>query len=240
MQTRIYHPSPLKSHDEVTLTAQASNHCTKVLRLKPGQTIELFCGDGSVYPAEILSTGKSTCVKTMEAIQTNNESPLNLHLGQGLARHDRMDWIIQKAVECGVQSITPLISDKSIVKFKPDRLDHKMNHWQQIIVSACEQSGRTHLPLLHTPQKLNHWVEQPFAGHSIVFHPTAQDPIHPLSPSPTTVRVLLGPESGLSDTEIQLAQRHHFSMHHLGPRILRTETATIVALACLQSHFGDF
>lgn len=240
MQPRIYHPSPLNAQLEVTLTAQASNHCAKVLRLKPGQSIELFCGDGFVYPAKLISIGKSVLAKTDQAIPLSSESPVEIHLGQGLARHDRMDWIIQKAVECGVTSITPLITEKSIVKIKTDRLQHKLTHWQHIMIAACEQSGRTQIPSLHSPMPIQSWIEQPFKGQSVVFHPNADHSIKSINSRPSSLRVLLGPESGLSLFEVQQAQKTDFIMCHLGPRILRTETATIAALATLQAQFGDF
>jgi len=236
---RIYHPSALTLNQEVTLSPRATQHCLKVLRLKSDHEITLFCGDDKCYKAKLLVIDKVAKAVIFNKEDTSKESPLKLHLGQGLARGDRMDWIIQKAVECGVSEITPLIMEKSVIKIKNDRLSNKMEHWQNIIISACEQSGRNTLPTLHSPIKLQEWLAKPFAGATIVFSQLATSSIKSLDIQKSNIRVLLGPESGFSPSEEHLVNKLFLPTCHLGPRILRTETATVAALSALQSHFGD-
>lgn len=240
MIPRIYHPHPLKESGTFSLGPKASQHCLRVLRLKSGDHVTLFCGDGHSYNGTLLDSKKEATVHIHSKSALSVESPVHIHLGQGLARHDRMDWIIQKAVECGVQEITPLIMTKSIVKFKEDRLEHKLDHWQQIVIAACEQSGRNTLPLLHEPVAFQNWVSQSNEATKILFQPGAKQSVKDIQSTTKSIQVLLGPESGLHDREIQAAHQHHFVDCHLGPRVLRTETATVAALTMIQAFFGDF
>lgn len=224
---------------KVELDKRATNHCLKVLRLRSDHPIELFCGDGYVYQAHLIVAGKQAFAQISQKQLESRESPLHIHLGQGLARNDRMDWIIQKAVECGVNEVTPLITEKSLIKIKEDRLDHKLEHWQNIIISACEQSGRNVIPKLNPPQRIDSWLAEAFEGPTICFDPTAQESLKSLAPS-SQIRVLLGPESGFSPMEIKLVQNSQVNLCHLGARVLRTETATVASLVALQTMFGDF
>ncbi len=237
MQTRIYHPSSLNEGETIELTPNASNHCTKVLRLRVGSAIVVFNGNGMIYEGQILNLGKKVNVEIQSGRTESVESPLEIHLAQGLARHDRMDWIIQKAVECGASSITPLKTQQSIVKMKADRLEHKMQHWGQIIISACEQSGRNVLPTLHEPKTLEQWFAQSTLP-TLMCHPEADTKLREIEAS-GAYNLLLGPESGFSDNEVKIALAHQSKLISLGPRILRTETATISALSALQALFGD-
>lgn len=235
---RIYHPQELSLNTQVTLSVTAAQHCIKVLRLRTNDLVILFHGDGLSFKSILKVDGKKAFATPIELIEQDVESPLKIHLGQGLARNDRMDWIIQKAVECGVTEITPLMMDKSLVKIKQDRLTQKQAHWQSIITSACEQSGRNTIPLIHPPQRLDEWLSRPFEGSTIVFDPRSKTSVKNLQPA-SNIKVLLGPEGGFSSPEEHLVNKHSILSCHLGPRILRTETATIAALTSLQTHFGD-
>ncbi len=240
MITRIYYSNPISLHDNITLDKKAAQHCINVLRLKSGQTIEIFCGDNHVYGATVHIEGKHlTAVVTSKTFKSV-ESNIHIHLGQGLARNDRMDWIIQKAVECGVNEITPLITQNSLIKLKEDRLENKLSHWQKIIIAACEQSGRNTIPILHAPQTLETWINQPFKGATICFNPHADKSLKQINPLEQSIKVILGPESGFSEPEIKLIGSLNIHICHLGQRILRTETATIASLAAIQSNFGDY
>jgi 16S rRNA (uracil1498-N3)-methyltransferase len=165
------------------------------------------------------------------------ESPLHVHIGQGLSRGERMDWAIQKATELGVAEITPIVSSRCEVRLKDERTDKRMSHWRQVAISACEQCGRSVLPLIHPPLVLEDWLKQSSAELKLVLHPVAE----PLTShrKPQSLAFLIGPEGGLSDNEVALAQSAGFQPARLGPRVLRTETAPIVALAVAQHLWGD-
>ena len=156
---------------------------------------------------------------------------LKIHLGQGISRGDRMDYAIQKAVELGVHEITPVITQFSQLKADEKQIAKKLLHWEGIIIAAAEQSGRCVIPTLHPPRPFAQWMAQP-AEHKFICHPTAQ--AHHLKKETQSVRVAIGPEGGFHENEVQLAQTHQASVLSLGPRILRTETATVVALTLLQ------
>lgn len=235
---RIYHPTPLQPNTKVELSTRATNHCLKVLRLRQDHLIDLFCSDGYTYPSTLDIDKKRAFAHIHDKVFVENESPLKIHLGQGLARNDRMDWIIQKAVECGVNEFTPLICEKSLVKLKDDRLDKKIQHWQNIVIAACEQSGRNILPRLNPPQKLDAWLSTNDKETLVCFVPNAQKSVKDIEPN-LDAKVLLGPESGFSPKEMQRIEQQALCCH-LGPRVLRTETATVAAIVAMQTTFGDF
>jgi len=178
-----------------------------------------------------------------EYIPTDIESPLKIHLIQSIVRADKMDFIMQKATELGVDAITPILSTHCIVKLdKLDKkaIDKKMQHWSNIIISAAQQCGRTRLPVLHIPELFSVYINTPFEGNNIIFEPRAQQSIHRLPAHPNKkMRILLGPESGFTENELQLARDNQFESYSLGPRILRAETASLSALAVLQVLYGD-
>lgn len=238
MPTRVYTPSPLSPDSRVELEIKSANHCLKVLRLREDAPLVLFNGDGSEYQAALKLDGKRAFAQIHGKQTIQNESPLRLHLGQGLARNDRMDWIVQKAVECGVHEFTPLICEKSLVKLKTDRLDNKIAHWQSIIQSACEQSGRNILPTLNDPVRLEDWLHN-VQGPTVCFAPNAPQGIKSISKT-AQLNVLLGPESGFSANEMNVIGKSVAHLCHLGPRVLRTETATVAALSAVQTVLGDF
>ena len=180
---------------------------------------------------------KSVRVELRESIAGLSESPLRIHLGQGLSRGERMDWAIQKATELGVSAITPIVSSRCEVRLKDERADKRMAHWRQVALSACEQCGRSVLPLINPPQELDTWLQQIEADLKLVLHPVAA----PLQShdKPNSLAFLIGPEGGLSDAEVDQAKAAGFHSARLGPRVLRTETAPVVALSVAQQLWGD-
>jgi len=236
--SRFYVSSELTVDSTLELSKEVSGHIHRVLRLKVDNEIQLFNGDGSNYQASIISTGKTVSVNIQSSISGKNESTLAIHLGQAISRGEKMDFTLQKAVELGVQTITPLISERVQFRFDEKRIKRKMSHWQKIIESACEQSGRTQIPQLNQPLELQKWLtlnDQP----GLLFEPNATARLVEIEPT-SAVRLLVGPEGGLSDNEIQTAlENTSFKAISLGPRILRTETAALAAISILQSTFGD-
>jgi 16S rRNA (uracil1498-N3)-methyltransferase len=181
---------------------------------------------------------KSVQVELREQFAGLAESPLRIHLGQGLSRGERMDWAIQKATELGVAHITPIVSERCEVRLKDERADKRLAHWQQIAISACEQCGRSVLPAIHPPMLLGDWLARTEAELKLVLHPVAE----PLASHvrPATLAFLIGPEGGLSEAEVAEAQRAGYQAARLGPRVLRTETAPVAALSVAQQLWGDF
>lgn len=236
---RIYHPDPLTTNTTVSLTATASAHVARVLRLKKGAELTLFNGHGGEFDAVIDDVEKQQVYATVSCYHDiNRESPLYLHLGQGISRGEKMDYTIQKAVELGVQEITPLFTERSEVRLDKERSVKRLRHWQAIIISACEQSGRTDIPVIHEPCELKMWLAEQTQSLKLMFHPIATTTLKQLTPA-KSIRVVIGPEGGFSDREIAFATTQNFAALQLGPRILRTETAAVVALCALQCQWGD-
>lgn len=239
---RIYEPQPLSIHAQLDLNEDAANHVGRVLRLNVGDQIWLFNGEGdNQYLATIVqSTKKSVQVDIVEHQETANESPLKIHLGQAISRGDRMDFVIQKSVELGVDAITPLFSERCGVKLSGERLDKKRQQWQKIAIAACEQSGRNQVPMIHQPIALNDWINQQDDAVKLTLHPRASYRINTLpEPKVKAIRLLIGPEGGFTDDEVNLSEQAGFIETLLGPRILRTETAALTAITALQCRFGD-
>lgn len=236
---RIYEPQPLQAGADITLGEVASQHLGKVLRMQPGDSIVLFNGEGQEFPATIAAVSKkSVSVRLEQGLSPATESPLRVHLGQCLSKGDRMDYAVQKATELGVTAITPLFSERSEVKLPADRAEKRQRHWQQIAISACEQSYRTQVPDLVMPANLSEWLNTVEADLKLVLDPRGAEPLD-TQLTPQSVAMLIGPEGGLSDAEVEMAVNAGFKPIVLGPRILRTETAPVVALTLLQSVWGD-
>ncbi len=239
--TRVFTDQPLATHTRVALGRDAARHLVTVLRLGPGDPVILFNGEGGDYPAEILeATSKEVSVHTGERAEGAPESPLITRLGIGLSRGDRFDWVLQKTTELGVTEITPLYTERTEVKLKGDREAKKMRHWQQVIISACEQCGRTRLPELHRPQSLTDWLTTDTDLKLLLHHRSDTHTARLQQATPGSVAFLVGPEGGLSDEEIELAADRDFQALALGPRVFRTETAPVAALSVFQAWWGDF
>ncbi|MCL1119694.1 16S rRNA (uracil(1498)-N(3))-methyltransferase [Shewanella seohaensis] len=237
---RIYQPQPLAVNQQLNLDEDGAAHIGKVLRMGSGEHISLFNGDGNDYLAEIVDAGKkSVTVKVLSSEANPSESPLNLHLGQVISRGDRMEFTIQKSVELGVNTITPLFSDRCGVKLTGERLEKKIQQWQKIVISACEQSGRSQVPIVRPAMELQEWCSEPTSALKLNLHPRAPHGINGLDLSHTRVRLLIGPEGGLSAEEIAMTETYQFTDVLLGPRVLRTETASLTAITALQLRFGD-
>lgn len=237
---RIYQPQPLAINQQLNLDEDGAAHIGKVLRMGSGEHISLFNGDGNDYLAEIVDAGKkSVTVKVLSCEANPSESPLNLHLGQVISRGDRMEFTIQKSVELGVNTITPLFSDRCGVKLTGERLEKKIQQWQKIVISACEQSGRSQVPIVRPAMDLQEWCSEPTSALKLNLHPRAAHGINGLDLSHTRVRLLIGPEGGLSAEEIAMTETYQFTDVLLGPRVLRTETASLTAITALQLRFGD-
>ncbi|MDV5247679.1 16S rRNA (uracil(1498)-N(3))-methyltransferase [Shewanella xiamenensis] len=237
---RIYQPQPLAVNQQLNLDEDGAAHIGKVLRMGSGEQISLFNGDGHDYLAEIVDAGKkSVTVKVLSCEANPSESPLNLHLGQVISRGDRMEFTIQKSVELGVNTITPLFSARCGVKLTGERLEKKIQQWQKIVISACEQSGRSQVPIVRPAMELQQWCSEPTSALKLNLHPRAAHGINGLDLSHTRVRLLIGPEGGLSAEEIAMTETYQFTDVLLGPRVLRTETASLTAITALQLRFGD-
>ena len=239
---RFHYPGNLGNGSEVKLPAEAAHHAVRVLRLVAGDPIALFDGRGGEFEARITRIDRGeVSVKTGAHRAVERESGLNIQLVQGLSSGDRMDITLQKAVELGVTTIQPVSTERSVVKLKDERAQRRLEHWQNLVISACEQSGRNRvpevLPLLDFPS----WLAQlPMAAEvRVLLSPSARMQLKEL-PVPTDMTLLIGPEGGLSAVEMQLAQSRGFQPVRLGPRILRTETAALAALSAIQTLWGDF
>lgn len=236
---RIHHPQPLGEGEIVHLESGAAQHVARVLRLGVGAELILFDGSGGHYLAAIIAVDKRHVeVRLGKQHQTHNTSPLRITLAQGISKGERMDFTIQKAVELGVQRIVALDTERSVVRLKGERLERKHQHWQGIIISACEQSGRDVPPELLPSRGLPCWLRDETEGTRLLLDPYAEQGIAGLTPS-TEITLLIGPEGGLSEQERQAAQDAGYQGVRLGPRVLRTETASLAAVAILQSHWGD-
>lgn len=237
---RIYQESTLVVGQSVALDDEAAGHVGRVLRMSSGEQVSLFNGDGHDYLAEIISASKKNVeVKVLSSEENNSESPLNLHLGQVISRGDRMDFTIQKSVELGVNTITPLFSERCGVKLTGERLEKKIQQWQKIVISACEQSGRSVVPVVRPAMQLADWCAEPSDAVKLNLHPRASHGVNGLTLPNNRVRLVIGPEGGLSAPEIAMTEEHQFTDVLLGPRVLRTETAALTTISALQLKFGD-
>jgi 16S rRNA (uracil1498-N3)-methyltransferase len=239
----IYTESLLSTNSEVELDANAAQHIAKVLRMKKGFKLKLFNGDGFYYDAELTEVDRrSVRAAITERSSCETESKLETHLAIVVSRGDRMDYAIQKATELGINSILPLTSERCEVKLSDEREDKRLKRWQQVAISACEQCGRARVPTIHAIQTLEEFISDPQINASlklVLHHRDTQD-LSSISPPPTSVCMLIGPEGGLTSDEIDAARNRGFKACTLGPRVFRTETAPVAALSVLQWLWGDF
>ncbi|MFK3663201.1 16S rRNA (uracil(1498)-N(3))-methyltransferase [Scandinavium sp. NPDC088450] len=237
---RIYHPEPVTAGHEIALSDDAANHVGRVLRMGKGQAIQLFDGSNQVFEAEITQADKkSVRVNVLSAQLDDRESPLHIHLGQVMSRGEKMEFTIQKSIELGVSLITPLFSERCGVKLDAERLNKKLQQWQKIAIAACEQSGRNVVPEIRPAMDLEAWCAEEERGLKLNLHPRASASINTLPLPVERVRLLIGPEGGLSAEEIAMTARYQFTDILLGPRVLRTETTALTAITALQVRFGD-
>jgi len=241
-RTRLHVDSPLSENSEFELTGDPARYIGRVLRLGPNDELTLFDGRGGEYPATILSLGKNNVRLAIAGhVDRDIESPLAIHLLQGISRGDRMDFVVQKATELGVHRITPVITEYSVVRLDPKRAEKRVQHWRGIGASACEQSGRNVLPQIDPPQALRTWLGDNFEGPGdrLIMKPGAKASMKSIDSNVQQLILLIGPEGGFSDSEYELANATGFNAIGFGARILRTETAAVAAITALQTLFGD-
>jgi len=238
---RVYCERPLASGTDVALPESAAYHVARVLRLRPGAPLVAFDGTGYDFRCEITAVeGDTVRVAVGERTPGLRDSPLGITLVQAVSRSERMDWTLQKATELGVRAIVPVLSARSVVRLDERQAERKLRHWKAIVAGACEQSGRSTLPEVRSPVELGRFLaESPREGQRLVLSPAGPASLAGLATTASRVELLIGPEGGLDDHELDAATRAGFSPVRLGPRVLRTETAGIVALTVLQALWGD-
>jgi 16S rRNA (uracil1498-N3)-methyltransferase len=239
---RSYISEPLSVGKQLVLPELASNHLVRVLRLGVGDFCVLFNGDGTDYQARLLSLAKrGATVEIINARTLNNESPLHITLVQGIARGEKMDWILQKATELGVQRVVPVVTDRTEVKLDSERSDKKMQHWLGVVASACEQSGRARLPEIIEPCQLPQWLTRDQNMHKFALDPNATLGFSDIAAiKPVSLSLAIGPEGGFSDRDLATLKAGGYQGLCMGPRILRTETAGPAAMAALNVLCGDW
>jgi len=240
---RIHTEQDLRPGTEVLLPEQAGEHLARVLRLERGHPLILFSGDGRECDAELASLAKrKVTAHVLMVREVDREAPLRLTLAQSVARGEKMDWILQKATELGVARIVPLVTERTEVKLDEDRAERRMAHWHGVLASACEQSGRNLLPELDPPQRLDRWLGAlgDSAALRLALLPDGDSTLRQLPSVENGAILAVGPEGGFSDNDVVMFRHAGFHGLRLGPRILRTETAGIAALAALQALHGDF
>jgi 16S rRNA (uracil1498-N3)-methyltransferase len=237
--SRFYIPQTLTPTATIQLDSESAHYLITVLRLKKGAELVVFNGEGNEYPAELIEARKeSATVALRECVERDVESPLQTHLGLGISRGERMDLAIQKAVELGVSAITPLFTERCVVQLDASRKDQRLRHWRKVVQSACEQCGRNRLAEVFEPAKLDDWVRQQ-TGLRLFLHPHGGKSLCELPPPDGPVCLLSGPEGGFAEHERMTALQAGFVPLRLGPRVLRTETTALAALAAIQTTWGD-
>ncbi len=239
---RLFSPVRLSANTSLSLGSEQARYVGRVLRLRSGDALTVFDGNGGEYPANVVTITKQALeLNVGEYSSRSTESPLRIRLLQGISRGERMDIVVQKATELGVHRISPILTEFSVVKLEPERAAKRVAHWTKVAASACEQSGRNESPLIDTPATLYEVLDDENSQHGLrlVLDPCAKQSLPSISRPEGYVTVLIGPEGGLSDKEQERAQLAGFAAVSFGPRILRTETAALAAITCLQSMFGD-
>lgn len=236
---RIYTDQALSAFANLSLEEAPSHHLSKVLRMEIGRPLIVFNGKGSEFQAVISGISKKHVEITLAEEQNiDRQSPLKLTLAIGISKGDRMDWVLQKATELGITRIVPLLTERTEIRLKGDRLAKRQAHWQQVLISACEQCQRNRLPELFAPQELNQWLTSDSSELKFVLHHRDSKGL-PENATPSSVSLLIGPEGGLSEEEITEAKQQGYQPLTLGPRVLRTETAPIAAISLAQYLWGD-
>ena len=237
---RILLTELLLRDNEYQLSKQASQHIAKVLRLKAGDVLTLFDGNGWFVDAKISHNGgKQIRVHTLEEPARSAAPIINIHLGLAISKGDRMDYAIQKSVEAGANVITPLLTERTVIKLDDKRTQSRHEHWQGIIVNACEQCGQNYLPTLQTVTSLADWCGQSNDSLKLVFDANATQTLYDLQPQ-QDIQIVIGPEGGLAQAELDVLQRAGFAGVRMGPRVFRSETAAVSACVMLQTLWGDY
>jgi 16S rRNA (uracil1498-N3)-methyltransferase len=237
---RLFLDIPLTTGEIAILPRDKSHHISHVLRMRVGDSIKLFNGSGDEFESRIVEISKKNAqLEIGKTRHIANESPLTINLCLAIARGQHMDFSIQKAVELGVKNIIPVISEFSNVKLKDSRVQNKLTHWQNIIISATEQCGRAHLTQIQKPVSFSEWLSLDATEIRLILHPAAQQAMPGIKLSNNELTLIVGPEGGFSDAEVDQAQEKACESISLGPRILRTETAVVSAVSNAQQLWGD-
>jgi 16S rRNA (uracil1498-N3)-methyltransferase len=238
---RVYTPQPLQPGATVALTDSAAAHLGRVLRLRSGDAVTVFNGDGNDYSGSIVALrGARVEVALSACVAARPESPLTVTLVQGIARGERMDFVVQKATELGIARLVPVQAERSVVRLEAGRSQRRQAHWHGVAIAACEQYGHARLPVVDEPQPLPAWLGQPSTGAlRLQLDPGAEQSLASTVRGAAAVELLVGPEGGLSPAEQAAAAAAGYRPCSLGPRVLRSETAAIAALVVLQATSGD-
>ncbi|MDQ2995060.1 MAG: 16S rRNA (uracil(1498)-N(3))-methyltransferase [Pseudomonadota bacterium] len=236
--TRLFLAEPLAESTEVVLPAEASHYVLRVLRMHEGEPIIVFNGEGGEFHGVLHPQKNAAVVVITQFVPRDIESPVAIHLGQGISRGEKMDYVVQKAVELGVAELTPLFTERCGVKMDEEKIEKRIQHWQKIAQSACEQSQRNCVPRIHAPQPLQAWLVARTEQLKLLCHFEQKDN-EKLTESYASCALLVGPEGGFTDEEISSAFTNQFQPFTLGPRVLRTETAAVAALTKVQTLWGD-
>ncbi|MGA9664867.1 MAG: 16S rRNA (uracil(1498)-N(3))-methyltransferase [Gallionella sp.] len=240
---RFYCPPPLPASGNFELPPDAAHHATRVLRLREGDPVQIFDGLGNERHGVIAElSGKRVVIGDLAAVEIDRESPFKVLLAQALASSEKMDWVIQKATELGVTEIQPVDTERSVARLSAERAAKRLEHWQQVVISACEQCGRNLLPKIHAPLDIMVWLQQmqKTSDTKFILMPQGSNSLHTQAKPPGRVTLLIGAEGGFTRAESDTALHCGFTPIRIGARVLRTETAAIAGLAALQTLWGDF
>jgi len=239
--SRLYLDIPLSEQQTITLDGERLNYIANVLRLKANTQLSIFNGRGGEHLALITAINKRSATIEVQAFSDKDtESPLSITLVQGISRGERMDFTLQKATELGVNRIIPVFSQRCTVNLKGERLTKRLQHWQGVVNSACEQSGRNIIPQVEAAQELEAYLELENGQCRIFLDPEATQTLNSISPAPASATILIGPEGGFDSQERQKIYTKNYQGIQLGPRVLRTETAAIATISAMQILWGDF
>lgn len=240
---RFYCPPPLPPDGSFELPPEAAHHASRVLRLRKGDAVQIFDGNGNECHGMIAElSGKRVVVDDIRAVRINRESPLHITLAQALSSSEKMDWVIQKATELGATEIQPLSTERSVARLSSERAEKRVEHWQQVAIAACEQCGRNALPIIHAPLDIMAWLQQsrPEPDTKFILMPQSAASLSSQAKPAGKIILLIGAEGGFTQTESESALLCGFIPIRMGARVLRTETAAIAGLSALQTLWGDF
>lgn len=240
--TRLFINKKLSSGQNLELGSEQARYIGRVLRLRSGDTLNVFSRANGEFSASVVTVTRNAAVLLLDVpVETSTESPLKVHLVQGISRGERMDFVVQKATELGVKRISPVLAEYGMIKLDSKRAAKRRDHWQGVAESACEQSGRIRPPLIDPPMSLNAWfgAGAKEADTDLILRPGAATVLTAITTPVTKICLLVGPEGGFSDSEYEAADIAGFQAVSLGPRVLRTETAALTAIAVAQSRWGD-
>jgi 16S rRNA (uracil1498-N3)-methyltransferase len=242
MIARFFVPPPLAAGLDIALPPSAAHHAAQVLRLERGDVVTIFDGEGGEYGAEIVSsTARGVDVRVTERRAVERESPLKITLAQALIASERMDYVIQKAVELGAAAIAPVATARCVTRLDGARAQRRIEHWRQIAIASCEQCGRNRVPTVHAPRDLAAWLMLPSTARlRLLLSPSSPESLRDVAAPAGEAELLVGPEGGLAPEEEASALAAGFRAVRLGPRILRTETAGPAMLAALNALWGDW